>query len=321
MENLSKYIFQFTHLRRAPNLGGAPHKPVLLLSILDGVEKGFITNKYIYITAELIALFKSNWSIWVRSAHLMNFALPFFHLSNEPFWKLKEKEGYEIPLTSKKSIKSFQALIRSVDYAVIDEDLFYYIKQTTARELLRKAIVDKYFPEIHPLARSSTYYLTEIAQQILHDSAQQYKRIIKNMEQENKEQVEEEIFIRNRIFQKKIPEIYNYTCCITGLRIIPDNNYTMIDACHIVPFSIDHDDTIGNGIALCPNLHRAFDYGLITIDENYKIVVSKQFVENSGNTHSIRQFGNKKINLPENELFYPRKEVLLWHNENVFEGD
>jgi len=319
MNNLVKYITQFTHLRRAPNLGGAPHKPILLLSIMDGVEKGYITKERIYITAELIALFKSNWYIWVKTAHTMNFALPFFHLSNEPFWKLIEKAGHQIPLTSKKSIKSFQALIQSVDYAVINYDLFHYINQTYTRELLRKTIIDKYFPEVHPLGDSNTYYLNEIAQQILNDSAIQYKKIIKKIEEENKENLEEEIFLRNKIFQKKIPEIYNYTCSITGLRIIPDNNHNMIDACHIIPFSVDHDDTIGNGIALCPNLHRAFDCGLITIDENYKIIVSKQFFENSENTHSIRQFDNKKIKLPDNELFYPRKEVLMWHNENVFE--
>ncbi|WP_370584566.1 hypothetical protein [Parapedobacter sp. ISTM3] len=27
-----------------------------------------------------------------------------------------------------------------------------------------------------------------------------------------------------------------------------------------MPFSVSHDDRIGNGIALCPNMHRAFLY-------------------------------------------------------------
>lgn len=40
MKTLSEYIHYFTKLRRAPNLGGAPYKPVLLLSIIDAVEKG-----------------------------------------------------------------------------------------------------------------------------------------------------------------------------------------------------------------------------------------------------------------------------------------
>lgn len=30
-------------------------------------------------------------------------------------------------------------------------------------------------------------------------------------------------------------------------------NVSMVDACHIVPFSEGYDDTLTNGIALCPN--------------------------------------------------------------------
>lgn len=57
----------------------------------------------------------------------------------------------------------------------------------------------------------------------------------------------------------------------------------MIDACHIVPFSESYNDIVTNGIALCPNLHRAFDSGLISIDENYKVIVSNTFIEERNN--------------------------------------
>lgn len=63
MKGIDYYIHSFNHLRRAPNNGGAPHKPVLLLSIIDAIEKGYIINERIYITVELITLFKSNWNI------------------------------------------------------------------------------------------------------------------------------------------------------------------------------------------------------------------------------------------------------------------
>ena len=320
MKSLNEYIYDFTKLRRAPNLGGAPHKPILLLSIIDAIEKGFITNERIYITAELIALFKSNWNIWVKTPHLMNFTLPFYHLSNEPFWKLAVKEGQDIPLTSKKSIKSFQALIQTVSYATIDRDLFVYLSQSIDREILRNTIIRKYFPNVQAIAISDTSYLHIIAEQILRESAIQYKKTIKRLQEENDEEnFEEEVFIRNNVFKRKIPQIYDYTCSITGLRIQSDYGHSLIDACHIIPFHLEHDDTIGNGIALCPNLHRAFDNGLITIDTDYRIIVSKKFLENNTSTHSIRQFNAKELILPENKLFRPRKDVLQWHNENVFE--
>jgi len=73
----------------------------------------------------------------------------------------------------------------------------------------------------------------------------------------------EEVFIRSGIFKREIPKLYNNTCAISQLRIDATANISMVDACHIVPFSEAYDDTLTNGIALCPNLHRAFDRGLI----------------------------------------------------------
>lgn len=320
MKALDEYIYDFSKLRRAPNLGGAPHKPILLLSIIDAVEKGFISSERIYITAELIALFKSNWNIWVKTPHIINFTLPFYHLSNEPFWKLIIKEGQYIPLTSKNSIKSFQALIQTVSYATIDKDLFFYLNHSVEREILRSSIIKKYFSYVLPVGISDTSYLDTIAEQILRDSAVQYKKTIKRLQEENNEEnFEEEVYLRNNVFKQKIPQIYDYTCSITGLKIQSSYRYSLIDACHIIPFHLEHDDTIGNGIALCPNLHRAFDNGLITINTDYRVIVSKKFVENNTSTHSIRQFDSKELILPKNKLFHPRKEVLQWHNENIFE--
>jgi putative restriction endonuclease len=94
---------------------------------------------------------------------------------------------------------------------------------------------------------------------------------------------------------------------------------SMIDACHIVPFGESFDDTITNGIALCPNLHRAFDRGLIGIDNNYKVVVSKTFKEDETN-YSIKIFENKQIFLPKQKMYYPLTDNFIWHNENIFKS-
>ncbi len=101
------------------------------------------------------------------------------------------------------------------------------------------------------------------------------------------------------------------------MRVDATNNINMIDACHIIPFSESFDDTIANGIALCPNLHRAFDRGLIGIDGKYRVVVSNTFRENDCN-YSIRNFEGKEIILPKQKEYYPNRENLDWHRDNVF---
>ena len=304
---LEEYIHAFTHLRVAHTNGGAPHKPILLLSVMEGVEKGYITSPRIYITAELIVLFRKNWEIWVHTQHRMNFALPFFHLQSEPFWRIVAKAGMEIPVTAKHSIKSFPALVQSVDYAEVDVALFHSMCRPEQREILRNILTQRYFGTTQPRLYTSIDYMDQVADEILKESASQYRRKINHLRQnESEESFEEEVYIRNGVFKKTIPAIYHHTCCISGMRVQTTLGRSLIEACHIVPFSARHDDTITNGIALCPNLHRAFDRGLITISEDYRVTVSPQFIE-SDSAYSIRQFDRQPLLLPAEKKFYPNQ--------------
>ena len=94
----------------------------------------------------------------------------------------------------------------------------------------------------------------------------------------------------------------------------------MIYACHIIPFAESYNDRITNGIALCPNLHRAFDRGLIGINKNYKVTVSNLFIEDKSK-YSIKVFDRMTIILPTNRTHYPNIsniENLTWHQKNTF---
>ena len=91
----------------------------------------------------------------------------------------------------------------------------------------------------------------------------------------------------------------------------------MIDACHIYPFSLSGDDTVTNGIALSPTMHRAFDRGLLTINSNFLVRVSPSIQEEESR-FTLSQFEGKQIILPEKEKYYPSQESLSWHNKEVF---
>ncbi|MCP9201327.1 HNH endonuclease [Gramella sp. GC03-9] len=91
----------------------------------------------------------------------------------------------------------------------------------------------------------------------------------------------------------------------------------MIDACHIHPFSLSNDDTVSNGIALSPTLHRAFDRELIYIPADYKVKVST-VVNDIDSNFTLTQFNEKEIFLPNKESWFPSVESLSWHQENVF---
>ena len=80
---------------------------------------------------------------------------------------------------------------------------------------------------------------------------------------------------------------------------------------------ISNNDTIQNGISLYPNLHRAFDRGIITINSDYVVKIWSQIKENDS-VFSLNQFEGKQISLPIDIKLWPHEEILKWHNNNRF---
>lgn len=316
---IAYYLKCFEKLRRANTYGGAPHKPILLLAILELIERNEIQGNLIEISPELVLTFKSIWSKLVKTPHTANFSLPFYHMKSEPFWKLINKIGVEIPTTSSNSIKSFNALKESIQFAEIDKDLFILCQNPLTRTLLQQSLLNSYFPNTkNEFTSIENEFITQLENQIIHESSSSYKERIEalNRELELKD-FEEEIYVRGAVFKREIPKLYNYQCAVSGMRIESLNNSQMIDACHIVPFAISKDDTIHNGISLSPNLHRAFDRGLLTITSEFRVKISSQVSENRS-PFSLRQFENKLIHLPQEKKWYPAFENLNWHQENRF---
>lgn len=64
-DQIKTHLKLLTTLRRAPNKGGAPHKPILLLSLLDAYSDGVLKNWVVRISSKLIGYFKTN-----RNAHM-----------------------------------------------------------------------------------------------------------------------------------------------------------------------------------------------------------------------------------------------------------
>jgi putative restriction endonuclease len=93
--------------------GKAPHKPVLLLALIQEVEEGRITDNKVFITPELLASFKEIWSRLVEGHWQCKFFLPFYHLQNDKpkFWFLQTEPGASVMLTSSYSPKSVTGLI------------------------------------------------------------------------------------------------------------------------------------------------------------------------------------------------------------------
>jgi putative restriction endonuclease len=318
MNSLSKYLIIFKKLRVDRSHGTAPHKPILLLSVLQLYHANLISDQRVYITPELVALFKSNWNSFVRTNHDCRISYPFYYLKSDKFWQLIPKPGFENIDEIGIIIKSFSNLNAVVDFANLDSDLHLLMIDKRCNEILQQFLLDEYFPgsnsNITSLNKSQRSLFTSIESKILREDPTEYRKEIEVLMQQNNE---EEIYLRGSLFKREIPKIYNNTCCISGMRVDSIFSFSMIDACHIIPFSDSYNDTITNGIALCPNLHRAFDRGLIAIDDNFKVLVSQSFREDETN-YSIKAFIGRQLYLPKEEPFYPSLSNIKWHRSHIF---
>ena len=99
-KELAKYIDQFANLNvNISNGSCAPHKPILLLTIISLIDSGDIWENVIRPTDKIRAIFEALWINYVPKE--LPFAVapwtPFWHLKNEPFWHFKPKEiGFDI---------------------------------------------------------------------------------------------------------------------------------------------------------------------------------------------------------------------------------
>ena len=103
MTSLTTTIKHFASLNRASGATWteatkrkAPHKPLLLLALLDLVHCSVITSPFIAVTGDLVELnelFNLYWRRIIPLGQTSSIAFPFSRLDREPFWELVPQPG------------------------------------------------------------------------------------------------------------------------------------------------------------------------------------------------------------------------------------
>ena len=127
----------------------APHKAILLLSVIDLIETGVIASNRIYYTRELDRQFHDNWIRYVAylEGYSARSATPFFHMSYEPFWTLCLKEGCnrtEKELADARIYMNPEKMNEEIDYALIDSSLYSLLLDVVVRAKLRVLLISLY---------------------------------------------------------------------------------------------------------------------------------------------------------------------------------
>jgi putative restriction endonuclease len=106
-------------------------------------------------------------------------------------------------------------------------------------------------------------------------------------------------------------------CCITGINVP-----SLLRASHIKPWSEFADCRLDarNGLCLSSIHDAAFDCGLITLDEDLRVVLSKRLRDHFPQPaleQNFASFAGNAIRVPE-KLAQPDADFLAYHRESVY---
>jgi len=105
---------------------------------------------------------------------------------------------------------------------------------------------------------------------------------------------------------------YQGRCAITN-EVISYERLNNLEAAHIKPKAHTGSFLPCNGIAMSRDMHWAFDKGMFTINEDYRVQVHDDIRETC-----LNKYHNQIISLPKDDFFKPEKLFLAYHQSNIF---
>lgn len=122
--------------------------------------------------------------------------------------------------------------------------------------------------------------------------------------------------IGQQFFRQSVLASYNIRCCITG-NPIPE----LLVASHILPWGKypEHRLNPRNGLCLAQTQDAAFDKGLITFDEDYRLILGpylRQHLTNEALERNFFAYEGKQIQMP--DKFQPDSDFMQKHRDEVF---
>jgi putative restriction endonuclease len=122
---------------------------------------------------------------------------------------------------------------------------------------------------------------------------------------------------RDAAFSGAVKSAYANTCAVTGLKILNGGGRSEVQAAHIRPVSASGPDSVRNGLALCGTVHWMFDRGLLSLSDDYTILVAPGSVPEP--VHRLINPGGK-LKLPARPELRSHPQFLRFHRETVFKG-
>ncbi len=144
----------------------------------------------------------------------------------------------------------------------------------------------------------------DMAELLYEPPVQQERRIVQYLQNRK---------LRDAAFRLSVLEAYDNRCAITGLRMVNGGGRAEAQAAHIWPVAEGGPDLIQNGIALSGTVHWLFDRHLISLTDDYTLLISHNRVP--AERRSLFKQQLEPIYLPAEPSLRPYRAYIRRHRE------
>lgn len=122
---------------------------------------------------------------------------------------------------------------------------------------------------------------------------------------------------REAAFARQVKIVYRNRCALTGLSLTNGGGRPEVQAAHIRPVNHDGPDSVRNGLALSGTAHWMFDRGLLSIDDDYSVLIAEDKVP--VDTVERLLLPDRRLLLPNHAHALPHPAYLRYHREHIFD--
>ncbi len=119
---------------------------------------------------------------------------------------------------------------------------------------------------------------------------------------------------RDRGFRAEVLAAYEHKCALSGFQALLGGVPFGLEAAHVHWHSQGGPSTVDNGLALTPTLHKLFDHGAWTLDDQHRVLVSRQFTGTDAAVRELRDLHGKPIRAPL-DTQPVSLEFIHWHRD------
>lgn len=278
--------------------GRAPHKPLMLLTVIDLIESGDVLDGWIHYDVRLVSRFRDYWElVRERQQNAPDIAMPFHALGGvkDQVWQTFTADGQASKAKT------------TTRLCLLDPDLFTCLQDDDFRRRARETLISIYFlprEQVMLCARLGLPVPNTAAIAALKQDAAEYKTSQKKG--------------RDSRFKSDVLGGYYFTCALTGYRLDTETT-SIVQAAHIHQHAISGNDDPRNGLALTPDAHWMFDAGLWTAipkgDDLLVQVAIGRFSESSPHGRLLSQFHQQPLLFHDHARLRPDAKHFEWHRK------